>query len=326
MPIIHSSYSPPVWLRGRSHLQTVLPSALRKVTGVAYIRERLDTPDGDFLDLDWTGPANSLNLVVLSHGLEGSADRPYILGMARAFAEQGWRVLAWNLRGCSGEPNRLERFYHHGATDDLDLVLRHVLALGQFTQIVLIGFSLGGNLTLKYLGEQGDGLPSVITKAIAFSVPADLVESVPLLRTGAINRFYGERFKNKIVAKVQAKAQAGIIPMSVAERVGTFKTLDDLTEHYAAPLHGFRDATDYYLRNSSLPLLPRIEIPTLILNAANDPMLSASCSPVAMAAKSSLLHVEVPEQGGHCGFRPPQLGAGWMYWSEQRALEFVLSN
>lgn len=307
-------------------MQTILPSALRKVAGVSYTRERIETPDGDFLDLDWAGSAGSQRLLILSHGLEGSSDRPYMLGMARTFAEQGWRVLAWNLRGCSGEPNRLERFYHHGSTDDLAVVIQHALNHHQYAEVVLIGFSLGGNITLKYLGEQGNNLPSVVRKAVAFSVPSDLVSSVPLLRQGAMSRFYGNRFKKKIMAKVMAKAQAGVIPMRVAERVLALKTLDDLTEHYAAPLHGFRDAADYYLRNSSLPLLPRIEIPTLILNAANDPMLSVSCSPLELAARSSVIHVEVPEQGGHCGFRPRQLEAGWMYWSEQRAREFVLAH
>ena len=155
-------YRPPVWLRS-GHLQTVLPSLFRRVDGVAYRRERLELDDGDFLDLDWTGPESD-RVAVVAHGLEGSTDRAYVRGMARELARRGWRVCAWNLRGCSGEPNRLLRAYHSGATEDLDAVVAHVLR--DHAAVAVVGFSLGGNLTLRWLGEQGRAVDARVVAGV----------------------------------------------------------------------------------------------------------------------------------------------------------------
>lgn len=335
MPLIeYSTYKPPRWLLNKQHLQTIIPSAFRTVSGVEYMRERIEIFDGDFLDLDWSFVTNGRNrdsstpnshVAILSHGLEGSSERTYMKGMAKAFNQQGYDALAWNMRGCSGEPNRFERFYHHGATEDLGAVVEHVTSLNRYTEIILVGFSLGGNMTLKYLGEQGKQVLPTIKKAVAISSPCDLLGSVPLLQDGKMNRFYAQRFKRKIQDKVRIKAKAGIIPQEKASKIVKIKGLEELTEAYVAPVHGFKDATDYYIRNSSMYYLPTIQVPTLLLNAANDPMLSIGCSPQAICQASAHVFLEVPQQGGHCGFMPSSLLDGWMYWSEKRALSFVLS-
>jgi uncharacterized protein len=173
MPVIHSTtLRSPFWLPD-GHFQSIYPSLFRKIA-LPYVRERITTPDDDFLDLDWLC-ADGLNhrLVILSHGLEGSSTRQYVTGMARLMSENNYDVLAWNYRSCSEELNRQARFYHSGETTDLQLVINHAIAKG-YTDICLMGFSLGGNLTLKYVGEQGAGINPVIKKAVVFSVPMDL--------------------------------------------------------------------------------------------------------------------------------------------------------
>ena len=147
------------------HIETIYPSLLRKVNLVAYERERISTPDQDFLDLDWL-KQGSTKLVIISHGLEGNTSRPYVRGMAKAFYNAGYDVLAWNYRGCGEEMNRSLRFYHSGATDDLDYIIQHINKKNTHSEISLIGFSLGGNLTLKYLGERGKQLQSIIKRAV----------------------------------------------------------------------------------------------------------------------------------------------------------------
>lgn len=321
MPLIPvSTYLPPPWLRGRPHLQTIIPSAVRRVRGVAVLRERIDIFDGDFLDLEWSKtPEFSSQLVIVSHGLEGSANRPYMLGMARAFNAVGYDSLCWNMRGCSGEPNRLPRFYHHGATEDLKAVIDHALALNRYTKIVLVGFSLGGNMLLKYLGEQAENVPKSIVKAVSISAPSHLPSSVPLLRNGFFPKYYGNRFKNKLIAKIKAKTHI-YGQNEVQNLLKKVRTLDDLTEHFFAQLHGFKNPDEYYNLNSANHFLAAIRVPSLMLNALNDPMLSTECSPHTIAQNSNYVYLETPNEGGHCGFYTA--GSG-LYWSEARAVEFV---
>lgn len=317
MPIISpSQYHPPLFY-GNGHLQTILPALLRRVDGVHYRRERIDTPDGDFLDLDWS-QVGARRLVVLSHGLEGSADRSYIRGMARALNDHGWDVLAWNYRGCSGEPNRTLRFYHSGATDDLDLVIQHLLARDQWDEIALIGFSLGGNLTLKYMGEYEGSLDRRITRAVAFSVPCDLRSSAFKLARPA-NALYMRRFIRTLTAKVREKMIR--MPGELEDRgLATMRTFLEFDDRYTAPLHGFRDAEDYWARSSSRRYLDAIRRPTLLVNAANDPFLAPECFPLREAERSRYLYLEIPGTGGHVGFPPRTPG---YYWMEERALRFL---
>lgn len=318
MPLIKSDYKPPFYLFN-AHLQTIVPSLLRRVTGVQYQRERLETSDGDFLDLDWSRKGNN-RLVILSHGLEGDSRRSYILGMVKALNEEGWDALAWNFRGCGGEINRNLRFYHSGSTEDLEEVITHASQQPPYQTIALIGFSLGGNLTLKYLGERKDSLRPQIKKAVVFSVPCDLqAGSLKMAQPG--NTIYMRRFLKHLRKKVQAKAL--LLPGQIHDRdYHLLKNFRDFDDRYTAPLHGFKDAIDYWSQCSSKNFLRGIPIPTLIVNAKNDPFLSPECSPGDQVADLPNVYLETPEDGGHCGFYRDTLHG--RYWSEERALRFLM--
>lgn len=318
MPLLHhSTYRPPMFL-ANPHLQTVVPSIFRKVTGVEYCRERITTPDGDFIDLDWsTGHAGRAAIVL--HGLEGSSERAYVLGMVKALNRGGWDAIAFNFRGCSGEINRTARFYHSGDTADLDRVVSHVAARGDYSELALVGFSLGGNVTLKYLGERGAHVLPLISGAAVFSVPCDLSSSAAKI-CGPGNRLYLKRFLRMLGEKVRMKA--ALMPDRISAQgyheIKDFKQFDD---RYTAPLHGFDSAEDYWRRASSKPFLENIVVPTLLVSAADDPFLAAECYPRAEAARSPAFFLEVPEAGGHVGFIA--INERKEYWSESRAVAFL---
>ncbi|NMM50217.1 YheT family hydrolase [Marinigracilibium pacificum] len=300
-----------------SHIETILPSLLRKVKDVNYQRERIETPDNDFLDLDWLRAENN-NLVVICHGLEGSSDRPYVKGMARALHMNGLDILAWNYRGCSGEMNRNLRFYHSGATDDLDLVINHGLKLG-YESVILIGFSLGGNLVLKYCGENGSEINSKVKKVIAFSVPLDLAAGSKKISESS-NFIYERRFLNNLELKVAEKSR--LMPDKLTtDHFQKIKTLYDFDDHYTAPIHGFKNAKDYYQKCSSINYVSSINIPALIVNAKNDPFLPEECYPKELLERNENIVFEFPEKGGHVGFT--EFNKERIYWSEKRALKFI---
>lgn len=318
MPLVsESSYCPPFWVRG-GHFQTIAPVLFRKVARVTNRAERIELADGDFLDLEWFCEGRP-RLAILSHGLEGSAGATYIQGMAGALVRRGWDVLAWNCRGCSGEMNRLPRFYHSGASEDLAAVVVHALAVHPAAVVDLIGFSLGGNMTLKYLGEQGDRLSPRMGRGVAFSVPCDLACSSRALATPLNRALYMKRFIDSLAGKIRAKHPQfpDLFDLEALEVVGTFKEFDD---RFTAPLHGFRDAEDYWARSSSRQFLSRITIPSLLVNAADDPFLGPGCYPRDEARASEVFHLEVPPRGGHVGFLVP---ASQETWAERRAAEFL---
>jgi predicted alpha/beta-fold hydrolase len=306
------AYKPPIWLP-EGHSQSIFPSLFRKIPETHTHTERLELSDGDFLDLDWHMQAGDLTqkpLLIVSHGLEGSSRRPYVTGLIRALPD--FNALAWNYRSCSGEPNRNLRFYHSGATDDLDVVIQHALALG-VPAIYLAGFSLGGNLTLKWLGENAEKATGFIRKAVAFSVPLHLSSSSQQL-TRRENSLYTHRFLQTLLEKVTEKSARypqDITP-AMLKSIATLYAFDDVI---TGPLHGFKDAEDYYEQNSSLYFLDAIRVPTLVVNAKNDPFLSQECLPEAF--RSDFVQIELPKQGGHCGFYPRNYRG--VTWSEQRA-------
>jgi predicted alpha/beta-fold hydrolase len=309
------NYLPPFFLF-TPHLETIFPALLRRVLLTPYTRERITTPDDDFLDLDWLCHKEAREVVIISHGLEGNSQRPYIKGMAKALHTAGYDVLAWNFRGCSEEMNRQLRFYHSGATDDLHTVIEHVAGTKKYSAIFLVGFSLGGNVTLKYLGERNT--ESRISKAVVFSVPMDLKTSCEKISSPS-NRIYSSRFlrslKNKILIKARQKHELDV------SLLAGIRTLLEFDDRYTAPLHGFKSAIDYYERSSAIRFVNDIRTPTLIINTLNDPFLSEECFPTSMLANHKFVRLQILARGGHVGFT--QFNKNGLYWSEQRALEFI---
>lgn len=309
-------YKPPFFLFN-AHLETIYPALFRKVTLPSYSRERIITADDDFLDLDWLKQGSS-KLVIISHGLEGNSSRAYMKGMAKVFSTNGYDVLAWNFRGCSEEMNKQLRFYHSGATEDLDWLVKHAIQAG-YQSIYLIGFSLGGNLTLKYLGEKPPH--AQIKKAVVFSVPMHLHSSC-LKISQRSNAVYANRFLKSLKAKIITKSSSKTDLDT--KNIHTIKTLVEFDDFYTAPLHSFKNALDYYDKNSSLYFLDTISLPTLIVNASNDPFLSEECFPKDIMRHHPFVTFETPSHGGHVGFA--QFNKNGLYWSEERALRFIELN
>ncbi len=310
-------YSPPLFF-SNGHVQTIFSSQFRRVNPVRYHRERIDTPDGDFLDLDWSCKCNR-RLAVISHGLEGNTHRAYVQGMVHALNRSKWDALAWNYRSCSGEPNRKLRSYHNGVTDDLSLVIRQAKKRG-YSHLALIGFSLGGNLTLLYLGREP--VEACIKKAVVFSVPCDLGASAQTLAKKS-NTLYMKRFLYHLHQKIKAKMK--IMPGRIDDAgYGQIKDFRGFDDRYTAPIHGFKNAEDYWARCSSKPVISKISVPTLMVNALNDPFLPPECYPHKEARKNDFITLVTPESGGHVGF--VQFNKQKLYWSEEQAILFLNEN
>lgn len=317
MPLIQSEFRPAFFLRN-AHAQTILGAFVRGGQRLTFQRERLELHDGDFLDLRWLRRSHN-RLAILSHGLEGTADQGYIRGTAAKLTDAKWDVLAWNFRGCGDEPNRLVRMYHSGATEDLRAVIDHVAAA--YPCIALIGFSLGGNLTLKYLGEAPPH-PAVKT-GVAISAPVDLAAGARMLDTRWSNRIYLRRFIGSLVAKVEAKALRFPDQIS-AEGSRSLRTFQEFDDRYTSRLHGFRDAADYWKQASSRQYLSQITVPTLLLNAQDDPFLGPECFPYPEAEQNPFLNLETPVAGGHLGFL--EYAGGLRSWIESRIVQFLAQS
>lgn len=328
MPLLPvPSFRSPRWLFNR-HLETIWPSLFRKVRFRYDRRERLELPDGDFVDLDWAhatanaGRENKIKkLVIITHGLEGDSGRHYVLGMAKLFTANGWDALGWNCRSCSGELNRLARFYHHGDAGDLREVIAYAISRYGYEHIVLAGFSMGGSLSLRAVAEFPGEVPPQVKRVTAFSVPCDLFTSVQTLSLPS-NSVYNKRFLGKLGKKIREKESRlpGQISSEGYEAIKDFHAFDN---RYTAPLHGFSDAMDFYEKASVKPFLPNIRVPSLIVQAKNDSFLSPECFCYEEARINPFLFLETPEHGGHCGFTE----AGSEYsWAEKRALRFAMGE
>lgn len=331
MPFIEQSDYQPSGLWRFGHLSTIYPALLRRPTAPAYRRTTLELDDGDFLDLDWLdAPASAKeatkdHLVIALHGLEGAADRAYVRQMLYYFVSQSnvitrWTGLGVNFRSCSGRDNRLLRSYHMGVTDDVDRVVAHTLELG-YQSIAIVGFSLGGNVTLRYFGERGDAVPPEVHAGVAFSVPCHIASATNRIENWD-NRLYVNRFLRSLNAKMYEKAARHPGRVPVGEPMpSSFREFDD---RFTGPIHGFEDAMDYWESCSSLYVLEQIRRPVLLVNARNDSFLSPRCYPVELAAGHELFYLETPDHGGHVGFVRRD-GAGF-YWSEERAYCFVKAH
>jgi hypothetical protein len=310
-------YAAPRWLRG-PHLQTIYP-ALLPHPALAYRREHWDTPDGDRVATDWIDGAKDAPLFVLFHGLEGSSRSHYARAIMHAVAARGWNGVVYHFRGCGGLPNRLPRAYHSGDTAELDWVLPRLKARFAQSPVYAAGVSLGGNVLLKWLGERDSTAPAVVAGAAAVSAPLDLMAAGDAL-DGGFNRLYVRVFlaslKPKVLQMLERHPQ-----LCDRHRLLRARTMREFDDVFTAPVHGFRDTDDYWTRASSKPWLARITVPTLVLNARNDPFLPAFALP---RPGQSAPHVtlDFPAEGGHVGFctgAPP----GRIDWLPRRLLGFL---
>lgn len=312
-------YKPPFIFRS-GYWNTIYPTIYRKVDGVNYKREKIDTPDGDFLIVDWSCPyPDTKTLAIVSHGLEGNSERAYVKGMVKAFNSIGVNALGWNFRGCGGEINRKPEMYHSCKIEDLECVIKHAINKG-YSSIVLIGFSMGGNLSLYYAGIKGKDIIPEIKGVIAFSVPVDIKDTSETLAKPK-NKIFMKRFLRMLKEKIEAKKK--IYPKLISsegyEKIKNFKDFDD---RYTAPLHGFKDAFHYWETCSCGQYLENIQVPSLLVNAKDDPFLGKNCYPENI--KNPNLRVEFPKYGGHVGFVLKRKDG--FYWSELRALEYFKEN
>ena len=320
-----ADFTPPWWLRN-AHVQTVFGRIVRPRRLVELERETIETPDGDELVLDHL-PGDPKTRFILMHGLEGSSNSVYMQGMLSAIARRGASATAMNFRSCARDPknlsrmlpNRRPRFYHSGETGDFDFVVDMLTKRFPSTIFLAIGASLGGNALLKWLGEHPN--QTTIVAAATISVPYDLGAGAIHLEKSWGGRLYVNRFLNTLKEKVKAvseKFPETTLDMDRVMRSRTFREFDDAA---TAPLHGFRDADDYYARSSSLYFLPKITTPTLCISAEDDPFLPREALERARAAASPSVHFVTTPHGGHVGF----VGESMTYWAEELAVEWLLA-
>jgi hypothetical protein len=298
-------------------MQTLWPYLFRRTPQVELRRERFELPDGDFLDLDWSTNGSGPIVIVL-HGLEGSSDSKYVRGLLKAVHERGWRGVVMHFRGCSGEPNRLPRSYHSGETGDLAYVVNLLRSREPETSLFVVGFSLGGNVLLKWLGEVGSQAP--IKAAVAVSVPFLLDESAKRLDQG-FSRVYQWGLMRSMRNAVAEKRSRMKLPLKI-EDLSALRTFRDFDEHITAPLHGFVGVDDYYRRSSSRQYLKEIQMPTLIVQSRDDPFMTDAVIP-RDGELSPAIEIEIYDSGGHVGFVAGRHPWNPDYWLERRILDFV---
>lgn len=295
-------YSPPLWLPS-GHLQTIY-SALKATPDISYHRQRWELPDGDFIDVDWTEPPLDKNdsrpIVVLFHGLEGNSQSGYAKSVMALTKSKGWKGVVIHFRGCSGEPNRLPRVYYAGDTFEIEWMLSHLQSLSPNSNIYAVGVSLGGNALLKWLGETGAHANTIVKKAIAVSAPMDLSACANALDVGLNRLLYTPTFVDSMRPKAIAMAEKfpGLLDEN---KINAAKTIHDIDNAVTARLYGASSAEAYYAKNASKPWLSKITLPTLILNAKNDPFIPESSLPTNQEV-SQLVTLEYPDAGGHAGF------------------------
>jgi uncharacterized protein len=320
MPIAEiPKYKPPFLYRNR-HIHTIIPSFFRKIKAGKYLTRRLATNDNDFIDIDFHSNQND-KVAIITHGLEGNSRKPYMLGIVKTMLGAGFDAIAVNLRGCSGQHNSLLTSYHAGKSDDLAAVIEYITQKFDYKQIVLIGFSLGGNITLKYVGESGNSLPSVIKAAIGISVPCDLASTSKKLSVFS-NRLYLLKFLGSLKRKALYKIKAFDVNYITDKDIQKCKSFYQFDDIFTAPVHGFVSAVDYWNKCNSKQFLKNISVPTLLLNALDDPMLSPECYPYDDAQQNPFLFLETPRYGGHVGFAT-SISLSKIFFHEKRIIDFL---
>lgn len=294
-------YKPLFFLRN-NHLNTIIPNRFRSFENHRYHRERINTPDGDFLHLDFTEPFRKVNskAILVLHGLEGSSASGYAKGISSLLHDSGYTAAVLNMRGCGGIPNNKLQSYHSGKTDDLHTAIQYLIEQGA-ENIKIAGYSLGGNIALKYAGDAGINLPKQVKQIAAVSVPCDLEGSSRKLGE-PYNRIYLNRFLKQLKIKAIDKINHFEPPFLDENKILKASGFMEFDDAFTAPVHGFKNALDYYEKCSSKSVLTNIKIPTLIINALDDSFLSEGCYPYNEAEEIRNLHLLTPEKGGHAGF------------------------
>lgn len=314
-----NEFKPAWWLRN-SHLQTIWPALCRpNIKDINLKRERVELPDGDFIDLDWA-PAQKNDqgpIVLILHGLEGSIDSHYAKSLLKRFTDHGWRGAFMHFRGCSGEPNRLARGYHSGETGDVEFMVRQLRDREPNVNIAVVGISLGGNVLLKWLGETQHNM---IDAAIAVSVPFELHKAASRMQQG-FSRFYQWYFMKCLRERLIEKFEVTVSPVN-PEVLREVRTMFEFDDKITAPLHGFNDVNHYYSSSSSRQYLRNINVPTLILHAKDDPFMSADVIPGPHELSPKII-LEVTEHGGHVGFVSGKFPWRPEYWLDQRIPDFL---
>ena len=318
MALIHTStYEPAIAFKSK-HFNTIYRTLFHKID-VSFQRERMETSDGDFMDIDFS-MVESKSVVVIIHGLEGSSTSKYVTALSQTSNEEGFDVAAVNLRGCSGETNRLLSSYHSGKTNDLAEIVDYIENSKTYEHIYIVGYSLGGNLLLKYMGEQRSDYSSLIKGAVGVSVPCDLKGSSQSIAK-FWNMVYMQRFLISLKSKTRIKLEQFPENDLKSEAILNSKNFLDFDNYFTAPVNGFKDANDYWKRNSCNQFLEGIKIPSLLVTAADDPFLSESCIPVKEARNNKFFHLEVTKYGGHVGYNS-NFDNGSGFWLERRIIDF----
>jgi len=318
MALIHTStYEPAIAFKSK-HFNTIYRTLFHKIE-VGFNRERMETSDGDFMDIDFS-TVGSNRVVIIIHGLEGSSTSKYVTALSQISKEEGFDVAAVNLRGCSGETNRLLPSYHSGKTNDLAEIIDYIETSKTYKDIYIVGYSLGGNLLLKYMGEQRNDYSSLLKGAVGVSVPCDLKGSSESIAK-FWNMVYMQRFLISLKSKTRIKLEQFPENELNSEAILNSKNFLDFDNYFTAPVNGFKDANDYWKRNSCNQFLEGIQIPSLLVTAADDPFLSESCIPLKEARNNKHFHLEVTKYGGHVGYNSNfENGSG--FWLERRVIDF----
>ena len=321
MPIIESAYKPINPLFRNTHFNTIYASLLRYIPSIKFTRERIVVDEVDFLDLDWS-KVGSKKLILVLAGLEGKSRSRYAKAAIKHFNNQAWDAVCMNYRGCSGENNNLLNGYHMGGSADVKSTVEHILSEHDYREIVLIGYSLGGNLALKYTGEEADKLPKEVKACISYSVPLDIKKSNERL-SNWYNWHYLKWFMFPLNRKANKKKKQ--FPGKIESYKGFFMSGSFLyfDTHFTAPANGFSSAEEYWLKSTSKPVLKNIKIPTLIIASEDDTFISENCYPHREVEENHHLTLEVSKTGGHCGFIRKFFEKVW--WMEERAFEFINS-
>lgn len=321
MPLLTSDFLPTIPFRN-GHFNTVYRPLFVKDT-IQYKRKRIETWDSDFIDLDFS-KVGSKELIVLIHGLEGSSKSTYIISCSNEFNKAGFDTVSFNLRGCSGEDNRLLQTYHSGKTDDVNFVINYLIDNYDYEKLILVGFSLGGNLTLKYFGEYASKINSKLVGGIAVCVPIDLSTSGELM-SSLKNKLYMEEFLKTLRIKILDKASKFPEYIIDKDKLLRAKNFRDFDEIYTAPVFGFDSPEDYWIKASSKPFISKIQKPVLLISALDDPFLPKDCYPIDEANTMDNFFLEIPKYGGHVGFissfKPAQ-----NKWLERRIVRFIVDN